>query len=71
MGLWKEIRKEWPFMKNKFIFSIGDGKRVRLWEDRWCGDKALSLSFPLLYALATSKKAWVTEVWDAMGKDGG
>ena len=71
MGLWKENRKEWPFMKNKFIFSIRDGKRERFWEDRWYGDKTLSLSFPSLYALATSKKAWVAEVWDAMGEDGG
>ena len=58
-------------MKNFFVFSTGDGRRVRFWEDRWCGDKALSLSFPSLYALVTSKEAWVVEVWDATGEDGG
>ena len=58
-------------MKSKFVFSIGDGRRVRFWEDRWCGDEALSLSFPSLYALVTSKEAWVVEVWDATGEDGG
>ena len=26
--------------------------------------------FPFLYALATSKEAWVLEVWDALGEDG-
>ena len=71
MGLWKEIRKEWPFMKDKFAFSVGNGRRVRFWEDRWCGDKALSISFPSLYALATSKEEWVAEVWDTLGEDGG
>ncbi|RVW27814.1 putative mitochondrial protein [Vitis vinifera] len=50
---------------------LGDGRRVRFWEDRWCRDKALSLSFPSLYALVTSKEAWVAEVWDATGEDGG
>ena len=30
---------------------------MRFWEDRWCGDEALSRSFPSLYALATSKEA--------------
>ena len=58
-------------MKSKFVFSIGDGRRVRFWEDRWCGDEALSLSFPSLYALVTSKEAWVVEVWDASGEEGG
>ncbi|RVW75087.1 hypothetical protein CK203_057898 [Vitis vinifera] len=48
-----------------------DGRRVRFWEDRWCGDEALSHSFPSLYALVTSKEAWVVEVWDATGEDGG
>ena len=71
VGLWKEIRKEWPFMKNNFVFSIGDGRRVRFWEDGWCGDEALSHSFPSLYALVTSKEAWVAEVWDATGEDRG
>ncbi|KAL6332308.1 hypothetical protein AAG906_004871 [Vitis piasezkii] len=33
--------------------------------------EALSLSFPSLYALVTSKEAWVAEVWDATGEDGG
>ena len=44
-------------MKNNFVFFLGDGRRVRFWEDRWCGDDALSLSFPSLFALATSKEA--------------
>ncbi|RVX22609.1 putative ribonuclease H protein [Vitis vinifera] len=41
---------------------LGNGRRVRFWKDRWCGDEALSISFPSLYALVTSKEAWVAEV---------
>ena len=58
-------------MKDKFVFSVGNGKRVRFWEDRWRGDEILSISFPSLYALVTSKEAWVAEVWDTLGEDGG
>ena len=58
-------------MKDKFAFFVGNGRRVRFWEDGWCGDEALSISFPSLYALATSKEAWVAEVWDTLGEDGG
>ena len=57
MGFWKKIRKEWCLMKSKIIFSAGNSRRVRFWEDRWYGDYALSISFPSLYALATSKEA--------------
>lgn len=49
-------------MKDKFVFSVGNGRRVRFWNDRWCGDEALSISFPSLYALVTSKEVWVAEV---------
>ena len=38
-------------MKSNFVFSMGDGRRVRFWKDRWCGDDTLSLSFPSLFAL--------------------
>ena len=47
-------------MKNNFVFFVGDGRRVRFWEDWWCSDEALSRSFPSLYALATSKEVWVS-----------
>ena len=38
---WKEIRKEWPLMKSNLVFSVRDDRRVRFWEDRWCGDDIL------------------------------
>ncbi|RVX22876.1 hypothetical protein CK203_008272 [Vitis vinifera] len=50
---------------------MGDGRRVRFWEDRWCGDDALSVSFPSLYAMPASKEAWVVEVWDSSREEGG
>ncbi|RVX20326.1 hypothetical protein CK203_004874 [Vitis vinifera] len=53
-----------------YIFMLRNGKRVRFWEDRWRGDEILSISFPSLYALVTSKEAWVAEVWDTLGEDG-
>ena len=44
---------------------------MRFWKDRWCGDDALTISFPSLYTLVTSKEAWVAEVWDTLGEEGG
>ena len=60
-------------MKNKFVFSIGDERRVGFWDDRRCEDEALCLFFfpSSLYALEISKEAWVAKVCDALGEKGG
>ena len=52
-----EGNQDGSFLNNKIAFSVGDGRRVRYWKDKWCGDDALCDSFPSLYALATSKEA--------------
>ena len=44
------------------MFSVGNGRRVRFWKDKWCGDEALCVSFSSLYGLAVSKVVWVAEV---------
>ena len=36
-------------MKNKFVFSIGDERRVGFWDDRRCDDEALCLFFSLFF----------------------
>ena len=51
-----------------FDFVMGDGKKVRFWKDKWCGTTPLCKAFPGLFALATSKEAWVNEVWTTAGE---
>ena len=38
-------------------FLVGDDKRVRFWEDTWCGQNPLCITFPALYSIANSKGA--------------
>ena len=38
------------------VFSMGNGKRVKLWKNRWCGNEPLNVSF-LSFALTSSKEA--------------
>ena len=71
VGFWKEIRKEGSLLQNKVVFSMGDGRRVKFWKDKWCGNFALCDFFPSLYALAASKEAWLVELWDSSGEEGG
>ncbi|RVW46790.1 Homeobox-DDT domain protein RLT2 [Vitis vinifera] len=70
VGFWKEIRKEGALMQNKVVFSVGSGRRVKFWKDIWWGNFALCNSFPSLYAIASSKEAWVEEFWDTSGVEG-
>ncbi|KAL6331749.1 hypothetical protein AAG906_020088 [Vitis piasezkii] len=46
-------------------------RKVKFWKDRWCGSEPSCDSFPSLYALASSKKAWVANMWDqSLGSSG-
>ena len=70
VGLWKEIRREGPLMFKNFVFFVGDGRIMRFWKDKWCGNNSLCDSFPSLYALAYSKDAWVADCRDPWGEEG-
>ncbi|RVW70862.1 putative ribonuclease H protein [Vitis vinifera] len=59
VGLWKAIRKLGHLVTPSFDFVVGEGRKVRFWKDKWCGTTPLCESFPCLFALATSKEAWV------------
>ena len=63
-SLWKEIRKEWLGFFQNAVFALGDGRRINFWNDVWCGEKALSNSFPFLFNLALNKEAKVADIWD-------
>ena len=69
-GFWKEIRKEGSLLQNKVVFSVGDGRRVKFWKDKWCGNFALCESFPSLYALTASKEAWLVKLWNSSKEEG-
>ncbi|WVZ51089.1 hypothetical protein U9M48_002268, partial [Paspalum notatum var. saurae] len=43
-------------------FYIGDGTQVRFWEDTWCGNQPLKLSYPSLFNVVTNKDATVADV---------
>ncbi|RVW17395.1 Transposon TX1 uncharacterized 149 kDa protein [Vitis vinifera] len=71
VGLWKAIRKLGHLVTHRFDFVVGDGRKMSFWKDKWCRTTPLCESFPSLFALTTSKEAWVNEVWTTFGKRGG
>ncbi|RVX10222.1 LINE-1 reverse transcriptase-like [Vitis vinifera] len=71
VGVWKEILKEANWCWDNIRFKVGKGTRVNFWTDHWCGDEALSRSFPQLFALAVHKNETISEVWDSSLGQGG
>ena len=70
MGLWKAISKEASQLKQNCELVLRDGKRIRFWEDIWCGGLPLSEAFPALYNNAASKGAMIADIW-VFSKDQG
>ena len=70
VGLWKVIRNGWMEFSKRVDFKLRDGRGVRFWKDRWCGEDSLEEAFPRLYYLASSKDAWVAQLWDRSGNLG-
>ena len=62
VGLWKAIRRVWDVIGDNMVYSVGNGRRVRFWKDRWCGDNPLCISFPSLFTISLAKEAWVEHV---------
>ena len=67
VGLWIAIRRGWDVLGDNLVYSVGNGRRVRFWKDKWCGDDPLCTSFPSLFAISLDKEAWVVDVWSHSG----
>ena len=50
---------------------MGEGTKFNFWTDQWCGNEALSQTFPQLFALAVQRNATVNEMWDTSLGQGG
>ena len=57
VGLWKTIRKLWDVVSSNLSFSVDNGKMMKFWKDKWCGEEPLNVSFLSLCALSNSKDA--------------
>ena len=70
LGLWKAIYKETGQWKQNYEMVLGNGKRIKFWEDVWCGGLPLSEAFLALYNNASSKEAMIADIWVLSGDQG-
>ena len=62
VGLWKYSSQGWSSFSSQILFDIGDGSRVKFWQDWWCGESSLIDRYPALFRFCRNKEASVAEL---------
>ena len=57
----KSIRSGWLNFSKFLRFDVGDGTRIKFWEDVWCKDCSLKEAFPKLYSITRTREFFVLE----------
>ena len=52
----------WSSFSSQILFDIGDGSRVKFWQDWWCGETSLAIRYPDLFRFCRDKDASVAEL---------
>ena len=52
--------------KMGYRWIIGNGKRVRFWEDNWLGSSSLAIQYWSLYRYVNEKNQSVADLWDGV-----
>ena len=60
--MWTSIRSGWLNFSKFLRYDVGDGTRVKFWDDMWCRDRSLKEAFPELYNISRTRDASVFEV---------
>jgi hypothetical protein len=47
-----------------FRWRVGDGKKIKLWEDNWLGTSSLAIQFWDLYIIVNEKSSTIADMWD-------
>jgi hypothetical protein len=60
-GFWKNVRKGWSLLCSHTRLILGNGSRIRFWDDVWCGEVSLKEAFLVLYDITLDKDAPVAD----------
>ena len=52
----------WPSILPHILYDTGDGSKVKFWQDRWCGETSLTVSYPNLFKFCWNKEASVAKL---------
>jgi len=61
---WKGVLWARQAAQMGYAWNVGDGNKIRFWEDRWFGNSSLAIQFWPLYVLVNEKGKTIHEAWD-------
>ena len=67
LGIWKSVLSVKGDFDQWIRYRVHDGKRIRLWHDKYCGQASLKDLFPLLYMLDRHQEAVVADKFLFLG----
>ncbi|KAJ9680329.1 hypothetical protein PVL29_019598 [Vitis rotundifolia] len=59
---WKAIAQVFQEFSKFTRFVVGDGERIRFWEDLWWGDQSLGSQYPRLFRVVTDKNSPISSI---------
>ena len=59
---WKAITQVFQEFSKFTWFAVGNGDRIRFWEDLWWGDQSLSSQYPRLFRVVTDKNIPISSI---------
>ena len=62
---WKAIAQVFQEFSKFTRFVIGDGEKIRFWEDLWWGDQPLGVRYPRLLRVVTNKNTLISSILDS------
>lgn len=57
------------YFRAGLAFVVGNGSRVKFWEDIWCGERPLRQDFPDVYELAVEPTSLVAANFSAHSRE--
>lgn len=75
---WKDLKKVWRSEEWRFNFEdnvtwrLGDGKRIKFWEDKWLHSEATEIKFTRLFSITidnntntnlSQMRSWINDIW--------
>ena len=61
---WKGLLWASNAAKLGYQWKVGNGRKVKFWEDHWFGETSLAIQYWDLYILVNEQNATISEVWD-------
>jgi hypothetical protein len=65
-NFWKGVLWAARVVKMGYKWNVGDGSRVRFWEDLWIGSSSLAIQYWELCCIVNEQNRSIFELWDGV-----